>query len=72
MHRAGLAFASMSQNNKIINDNELNFYAGIDVAKATLQLSINTTSWALPNDPRGYARLLKHAVQTSRQTRRKA
>ena len=44
MHRAGLAFASMSQNNKTINDNKLSFYAGIDVAKATLQLSINATS----------------------------
>jgi len=59
MHRAGLAFASMSQNNKTINDNKLSFYAGIDVAKATLQLSINATSWTLSNDPKGCIRILK-------------
>ena len=53
MHRAGLAFASMSQNNA----NTL--YAGIDIAKDTLQLSLCGASEKLPNDARGHARILR-------------
>lgn len=53
MHRAGLAFASMSQNNFTI------IYAGLDVAKATLALSLRGASYALGNEAKGYARLLK-------------
>ena len=54
MHRAGLAFASMSQNNNITT-----FYAGIDIAKATLQLRLGGASSSLANDPKGHARILK-------------
>ena len=54
MHRTGLAFASMSQNN-----NNPIFYAGIDIAKATLQLSLGGASSRLANDPKGHARILK-------------
>ena len=57
MHRAGLAFASMSQNNK--NNNNLTFYAGIDIAKATLELGLGGTSSSASNDPKGHARILK-------------
>jgi transposase len=53
MHRAGLAFASMSMNNSTT------LYAGIDIAKDTLQLSLCGTSENLPNDARGHARILK-------------
>jgi transposase len=53
MHRAGLAFARMSQNNPTI------LYAGIDIAKDTLQLSLCGASENLPNDARGHARLLR-------------
>jgi transposase len=54
MHRAGLAFASMSQNN-----NNPIFYAGIDIAKATLQLRVGGASSKLANDSKGHARILK-------------
>jgi transposase len=54
MHRAGLAFASMSQNN-----NNLTFYAGVDIAKATLELNVGAVSSSLTNDPQGHARILK-------------
>ena len=54
MHRAWLAFASMSQNN-----NNPIFYAGIDIAKATLQLRLGGASSSLANDPKGHARILK-------------
>jgi transposase len=54
MHRAGLAFASMSQNN-----NNLTFYAGIDIAKATLELNVGGTSSSLTNEAKGHARILK-------------
>jgi len=57
MHRAGLAFASMSQNNK--TNNILTFYAGIDIAKATLELNVGAASSSLTNDPKGHARILK-------------
>jgi len=53
MHRAGLAFASMSQNNATV------VYAGIDIAKDTLQLSLCGTSENLPNDAKGHARILR-------------
>lgn len=53
MHRAGLAFASMSQNNFTI------IYAGIDVAKATLVLSLQGVCTTLDNTPKGHARLLQ-------------
>jgi transposase len=43
----------MSQNNTNI------LYAGLDVAKATLQLSLSGTSHALDNDAKGHARLVK-------------
>jgi transposase len=50
----------MSQNNKNINNNKLIFYAGIDVAKATLQLSVNGAgSWSVSNEPKGHARIIK-------------
>lgn len=43
----------MSQTNKPI------LYAGLDVAKATLQLSLRGASLALDNDAKGHARLIK-------------
>jgi len=58
MHRAGLAFASMSQN----NNNNLTFYAGIDIAKATLELGLGGTSSSASNDPKGHARIIKLLV----------
>jgi len=57
MHWAGLAFASMSQNNHPI------LYAGVDVAKATLDLSLNGVSHRVGNDPKGHAHILKLLVQ---------
>jgi transposase len=53
MHRTGLAFASMSQNNFTM------IYAGIDVAKATLVLSLQDVCHTLENNPTGHARLLQ-------------
>ena len=53
MHRAGLEFASMSQNNITT------LYAGIDIAKDTLQLSLCGASENLPNNARGHARILR-------------
>ena len=43
----------MSQTNFTI------LYAGIDVAKATLQLSLGGTAYGLANDAKGHARILK-------------
>jgi transposase len=43
----------MSQNNHTI------LYAGIDVAKATLELSLNGVSHSMANDSKGHARILK-------------
>jgi transposase len=54
MHRVGLAFASMSQNNFTTT-----FYAGIDVAKATLELSLGGVSHSTSNDAKGHTRILK-------------
>jgi transposase len=45
--------ASMSQNNLTI------IYAGLDVAKATLQLHLQARSASLPNTPTGHARLVR-------------
>ena len=53
MHRARLAFASMSPNNIII------LYAGIDIAKLTLRISLCGASEDLPNNAKGHARILK-------------
>lgn len=66
MHRAGLAFASMSQNNK--TNNNLTFYAGVDIAKATLELNVEGTSSSLTNEAKGHARILKllTAAETAR------
>ena len=44
----------MSQNNFTTT-----LHAGIDVAKATLQLSLGGVSHSLANDPKGHARILK-------------
>lgn len=54
MHRPGLAFTSMSQNNihPII-------YAGLDVAKDSLALDFQGAADSLPNDAKGCARLLR-------------
>ena len=49
----GLAFASMSQNNITI------LYAGLDVAKATLQLHLCGVSYSLQNTPKDHARILR-------------
>lgn len=49
----GSHYASMSQNNTTT------LYAGIDVAKATLQLSLGGASHSLANDAKGHARILK-------------
>lgn len=54
MHRAGLAFASMSQN----NTNHI-IYAGVDVAKASLELSLGDRSHSLASDASAHARILK-------------
>jgi transposase len=43
----------MSQNNTII------LYAGVDVAKATLQLDLCGVSYSLPNTAKGHARILR-------------
>ena len=48
----GSHYASMSQNNTIT------LYAGIDVAKATLEISLGGISHSLGNDARGHARIL--------------
>jgi transposase len=67
MHRVPrLAFARMSQNNSTT------FYAGIDIAKATLELRLGNGSYSLPNDAKGHARLCKllaaaQAAQPGRQ-----
>ena len=53
MHRARLAFASMSPNNITT------LYAGIDIAKDTLQLSLCGSSQNLPNDAKGHTRILR-------------
>jgi transposase len=55
MHRAGLAFASMSQN----NNNNLTLYGGVDIAKSTLELNVGAASSSLTNDLKGHARILK-------------
>ena len=47
MHRARLAFASVSVNNVTT------VYAGVAIAKDTLQLSLCGASENLPNDARG-------------------
>jgi transposase len=49
---AGLAFASMSQNNPSI------IYAGLDVAKDSLALDFQGRTHALTNDAKGHTRLL--------------
>jgi len=46
----------MSQNNIT---NPATLYAGIDVAKATLELSVGSASHPLANDAKGHARILK-------------
>ena len=51
--RSARITARMSQNNTNI------LYAGLDVAKATLQLSLRGTSHALNNDAQGHARIIK-------------
>ena len=51
---AGLAFASMSPNNLTTT-----IYAGIDVAKATLELSVRGVSHSVANDAKGHARISK-------------
>ncbi len=60
MHRTGLAFASMSQNNNPM------IYAGVDVAKATLQLSLNGAGHSFANDAKGHARIL-HRLDAAEQ-----
>jgi transposase len=64
MHRAGLALASMSQNNNFTTT----IYAGIDVAKATLELSLSGVCHSVDNDAKGHARILKllSAAETAR------
>jgi transposase len=47
----------MSQNN-----NNLTFYAGIDIAKKTLQLSLGRASSNLANDAKSHARIIKELV----------
>ena len=34
--------------------------AGLDIAKATLQLHLQSKSYDLPNTPAGHAQLIKH------------
>lgn len=56
--------ASMSQNNNLIipimNQNNTSIlYAGLDVAKPSLQLHLDGRSHLLANDPKGHAQLLK-------------
>ena len=53
MHRRRLAFTSMSQNK------QQTVYAGVDVAKKTLQLDWGGASYELSNDATGWARLRK-------------
>jgi len=49
----------MSQNNLTI------LYAGLDIAKATLQLHVGGLSSSLPNDPSGYARLRRRLSEAA-------
>ena len=58
MHRAGLAFASMSQNN-ITNSNLNIIYAGVDVAKARLELNLGGVTHTFTNETKGHTRILK-------------
>lgn len=62
MHRTGLVFASMSQTNHTI------IYAGIDLAKATLELNLEGTTSRLCNDAKGHRRILQRlrAVEAAR------
>ena len=55
MHRAGLALASMSQNNNFTTT----IYTGIDIAKATLDLSVGGVCHNADNDAKGHARILQ-------------
>jgi transposase len=58
MHQSGLAFASMSQNITTTT------YAGIDIAKAKLDLSIGGVRHCFNNDFEGHTKLLKIITQT--------
>ena len=56
----------MSQNNTTIR------YAGLDVAKATLQLSLRGASHALENNAKGHARIIKLLRTAERESGQKA
>ena len=51
----------MSQNTTaIMNEKPSPVYAGLDIAKASLQLHLQSKSYDLPNTPAGHAQLIKH------------
>src|SRR6266508_4550750 len=50
----------MSQNTSaFMNDKPPSVHAGLDIAKASLQLHLQSKSYDLPNTPAGHAQLLK-------------
>ena len=50
----------MSQNTSaLMNDQPTPVYAGLDIAKASLQLHLQSKSYDLPNSPEGHAQLSK-------------
>ena len=51
----------MSQNTSaLMNEKTSPVHAGLDIAKASLQLHLHSKSYDLPNTPAGHAQLLKH------------
>lgn len=50
----------MSQNTTaVMNEKNSPVHAGIDIAKASLQLHLQSKSYDLPNTPAGHAQLIK-------------
>src|SRR5260370_36567845 len=49
----------MSQNTTIMNDKKTSVYAGLDIAKASLQLHLQSKAYDLPNTTAGQAQLIK-------------
>jgi transposase len=49
----------MSENPAVMNDQIPSVYAGLDIAKASLQLHLQSKSYDLANTPAGHAQLIK-------------
>ena len=53
----------MSQNTSaLMNEKTAPVHAGLDIAKASLQLHLQSKSYDLPNTPAGHAQMIKHLV----------